>query len=464
MTQIGGFWDGTTTGQATLAPYDALEFNKFFSKTIASHGAGFVIPGYTAGDLKVAAQSPASAIVEVSSGAAYVKGFHFESDATETFTIAANASGNPRIDRIVLRADWATKTIALAMIAGTPAATPTPAALTQTEGTTWEVSLAYIWVANGFATIANDEIHDERTFATTFMGVLASEFNTRIVNSEFMAYSNLQAAPPTLAPEGWAIFGTIPTIVSATRPAQMSRGRYLQMTAGGANRGLQQTIPVTPSTPYAFKALMNVTGGDVGAINITTNSGAPVGLTRTIRRTGLDLEETLYYTTEADATTLTIAAYCVNNTDVVKLGQVLAVKGYYPGPFREVSETIYFVGGLTDASWLITAKSSGTTTITLSASFGSFILPGTKAVALRMIGNDSGSAAAVDATMITGVVGGGVVSAIGPSLQLAGLPNDKRHDAWGWIVLNASLQFNIQIIATGALTYDATVYVAGIQT
>ena len=102
--------------------------------------------------------------VDVASLQAWVNGHFFESDATENLTIADNASGNPRIDRIVVRADFTANTITLAVLQGTPAATPVAPALTQSSST-WELSLAQVAVANGFASVADANITDERQYA-----------------------------------------------------------------------------------------------------------------------------------------------------------------------------------------------------------------------------------------------------------------------------------------------------------
>lgn len=467
MTQTSFPWASTITGDASVAPYDHLEFSRFFGKLIASDAAGFVVPQY-ANNLTVQASSPAAASVDVATGAAYIKGFFYENDALTTLAIAANASGNPRIDRIILRIDFAAQTVRLVVLQGTAAATPALPALTQIYGTTWEISLAYVWVANGFATIGNAEIHDERLFTQTAGGLAVSDLSggNLIFNSEFMGYGDLISAPPTTAPEGWTVFGTIPTIVSATKPTAQPRGRALQMTAGGANRGIAQTFNVPASRMVALKFIMNVTAGDVGEIVVTTNSGAPQTITRTMRRTGSFIEETIYYLTESDATTMTIREYCVNNTDVVQIGQSLAAVGFWPGLFREIHEIIFFdVKGYTDASWSLTAKSTGNTTITLSASFGGLTLPGTRAVLLSMTARDSGSAAAGDSTNY--LYAAPVNYAFGFNylgILLAGETNDRTRQISGFIELNASLQFLLSVAATGALTLDANVFVIGVQT
>ena len=78
--------------------------------------------------------------------------------------IAANGSGNPRKDRVVLRADFVNKQIVLDVLTGTPAVSPTVPALTQTTAL-WEISLATIAVASGAGSIVTANITDERLWA-----------------------------------------------------------------------------------------------------------------------------------------------------------------------------------------------------------------------------------------------------------------------------------------------------------
>jgi hypothetical protein len=77
-----------------------------------------------------------------------------------TVAIAANASGQPRIDLAVLRLDRSTWTVTFQIIQGTPAASPAVPSYTQTDSTTgvWEIPLARIAVANGASTIAAGDV------------------------------------------------------------------------------------------------------------------------------------------------------------------------------------------------------------------------------------------------------------------------------------------------------------------
>lgn len=162
MTEISRFWNGTTVGDS--GAYSDSDFQEFL-RAVIGYGAEransgvLLMSGTEPNDgLKVTANSPATASVNVLRGAALVQGIAYLSDATEIFTPAANASGNPRIDTIVVQADYALQTVRLALLQGTPAASPVATTLTQSAGVMWEIPIADILLASGFTTIAQTVI------------------------------------------------------------------------------------------------------------------------------------------------------------------------------------------------------------------------------------------------------------------------------------------------------------------
>lgn len=172
MTEVSRFWTGTTPGDA--GPYSADQFSHVLELLLhaSDDKSGVIIDSdpSVAFSLRVRATSPASTNVEVTAGAALVDGTFYENTATLTFAIAANASGNARIDTIVLQKDWATQTVRAVVKQGTPAASPVPATLTLSSGVMWEIPLADIAVANGFSSIANTDITHRNTFANMSPG------------------------------------------------------------------------------------------------------------------------------------------------------------------------------------------------------------------------------------------------------------------------------------------------------
>lgn len=161
MTQRSIPWNGTTVGDS--GPYADSDWQLLWQNIIGWGGqranVGPLLGSGTQPNdgLKVQAQSPLAAAVDVLAGAAMAHGIFYLSDATEALTVGANSSGNPRIDTVILRVDYTAQEVRLALLAGTAAATPAPPTLTQSS-VLWEIPLADIAVANGFTTIANSVI------------------------------------------------------------------------------------------------------------------------------------------------------------------------------------------------------------------------------------------------------------------------------------------------------------------
>lgn len=103
--------------------------------------------------------APASTQVQVNIGNAYVKGYWYQTDAIVNVQIAPNtdASGDDRIDLIVLRLDITNQDVRIEILEGTVAPVPVAPSVTQ-NATIWEVPIAEIAVANGFTSIVDADI------------------------------------------------------------------------------------------------------------------------------------------------------------------------------------------------------------------------------------------------------------------------------------------------------------------
>ena len=165
MTESSRFWTGTTTGDA--GPYSAAQFADFarFIAGYGGEGAAAYHDGILLGSgdgnfapLWVMQDSPASANVRLAIGRAAVLGYEYINDAIKLFAVAANSSGQPRIDTLVLRVDFVAQTVRAVLKQGTPAGSPTRPALTQSAGVTWEIPLADVAVANAFVSIVDANI------------------------------------------------------------------------------------------------------------------------------------------------------------------------------------------------------------------------------------------------------------------------------------------------------------------
>lgn len=177
MAQTSRPWQSTSPGDA--GPYSSSQWQDIYKYLLHAlrPNSGAIIDSGTAPNtgLQVQATNPVSAAVDVLAGAALVEGVYYANDATVTLSIAANASGNPRIDTVVLRKDYTAQTVRLAVLTGTPAGSPTPPSLTQSDGTLWEIPLADIAVASGFASIANSNITPRHEWANAADGVYLSD-------------------------------------------------------------------------------------------------------------------------------------------------------------------------------------------------------------------------------------------------------------------------------------------------
>lgn len=175
MTEISAPWDGVSLGDAANAPYSAAEWARIWRETFRASKAdsGPLLGSGTSPDpgLTVQATTPASANVQVLPGSALVRGTWYANDANVTLPIAANASGNPRIDTVVLQKNVFTQTVRLVVLQGLTAVTPVPLPLTQLDVSVWEIPLADIAVASGFATITNANITPRRHWANLADGV-----------------------------------------------------------------------------------------------------------------------------------------------------------------------------------------------------------------------------------------------------------------------------------------------------
>lgn len=109
--------------------------------------------------------------VDVAMGAANVgdgeNNCFYSNSATKNLEIAANSSGNPRIDTIAVDFDETqadgSDTVQAVVVQGTPAGSPSPPSLTQTA-TRYQMPIAHVAVADGFTSITDSEITDRRQF------------------------------------------------------------------------------------------------------------------------------------------------------------------------------------------------------------------------------------------------------------------------------------------------------------
>jgi len=142
-------WTGTTTGDATQAPFSdddwALVWKLLFG------GDGVV---YNSQEELTA--SVVSERVRLGAGAALVGGRLYKSDAPLFFTPTAPAAAT-RVDRVVLRADWTARTVRAVLVENTETGTGAPPELVQEDGYQWEIAVCTVAVTTGGAVTVVDE-------------------------------------------------------------------------------------------------------------------------------------------------------------------------------------------------------------------------------------------------------------------------------------------------------------------
>ena len=108
--------------------------------------------------------------VKVSSGRALVRGHYYDSTTQETLAIAASDPSLDRLDAVVLRLNPTTNAILLTIITGTPDASPSLPALTQTEGGIYDFLIASVLVPAAAVVISSGDVSDERTMFEPWTG------------------------------------------------------------------------------------------------------------------------------------------------------------------------------------------------------------------------------------------------------------------------------------------------------
>ncbi len=146
-------WSGIVTGDA--GPYSDDQWTDVWKTTVAPVIASAGVFVDQLNDLALGGL-PASPVT-IDTGRALVNGIWYESDASVSVAIPTPGA-NPRVDRIVLRADWVLQTVRITRIAGAEAASPVPPAIVQIDGTTWDLPLHQVNITvGGVITVHSDD-------------------------------------------------------------------------------------------------------------------------------------------------------------------------------------------------------------------------------------------------------------------------------------------------------------------
>jgi LEA14-like dessication related protein len=196
MAEISRFWTTNGTGDGTSGGYTAANFAEYMGNVAVTSAASEGVLFGVLNNLAVTTTG-VTRQVSVNSGAAIADAKFYKSDAAELFTLDSTASN--RADRLVLRVSYAAQTVRLALVKGTDGSA-TPPALTQSAGTTWEISIATIAVNS--ANVLT--ITDTRTYCKSPLAY--GWFNTALTLNSTLTVSSNATVTGNLAVNGTASF------------------------------------------------------------------------------------------------------------------------------------------------------------------------------------------------------------------------------------------------------------------
>jgi hypothetical protein len=122
--------------------------------------------------------------VKVKTGQVLIRGHYYENTTEVTLTIAVADPSLPRIDRVVLRLDPSANTVALAVLTGTPNASPSAPALTQSESAVYELPLATVAVSAAAVVISAGNVTSERLIFTSWSAATQASIDTAIAGKQ----------------------------------------------------------------------------------------------------------------------------------------------------------------------------------------------------------------------------------------------------------------------------------------
>ena len=240
MAEWSGWWTTDDTGDGAAAGYTQAQLSNIAKVLAACSGFEGVAPGLLN---QLACTANGANTVAVNTGGGMVDGKPYHNSASVDVNIpSATGGGNTRIDRIVLRAGWAAQTVRITRIAGTDAASPTAPALTQTSGTTYDISLCTVLVDEAGAVT----VTDARTMAGPFwrrQGGSATIWSTLGATAYTVGGFRIQAGVVVTNSSG---------VATVTFPIAFSYAPIVLVTANDS----LSTAAVTPITAAGFVVTM----------------------------------------------------------------------------------------------------------------------------------------------------------------------------------------------------------------
>jgi len=143
MAEKSLMWTTGSTGDGAT-PYTQAEVFRWLRQWLLGDNTTEGVHKTYQNELEVTGTSTP---IQIDTGAASVYGIPYWNTSAVNKTIATPSAAT-RYDRVVLQAGWAAQTVRIAVLTGTEGL-GTPPAVTQSDGVTWEISLATLQVTTG---------------------------------------------------------------------------------------------------------------------------------------------------------------------------------------------------------------------------------------------------------------------------------------------------------------------------
>lgn len=153
MAESSRFWTTNATGDGPVGGYTQQQFYDFMRKVFITDQEQ--TRGVVLGEQGALACTGTASPIAVAAGSAIVYGFFYENTASVNLTVTTPTVGTTG-GRVILRAGWTAQTVRLVAVRNTDGQIAIPA-LTQSAGSTWEISLATFTITTGGVIALTDD-------------------------------------------------------------------------------------------------------------------------------------------------------------------------------------------------------------------------------------------------------------------------------------------------------------------
>lgn len=280
MTERSRLWDGTTTGDASEAPYD---FGTELSQVLSALGGADPVTTYRGGVfrdvLNKYAGTPGTDTITIDTGRGLVYGSWHEADAAVAVAVTRPAASD-RYDYITLRKSWSAQTVRITRVAGVEGGGAGSPTLVNTAGTTWDVPLYLIKItAAGAVSI----ITDMRTFIP-WHGNQGAESGTKHAYSQISGTPSIAGTVTSVVPGAAGTAGASGALSDGAHQHPLAAALLVVKTASEGyasavmHSDAQLTVALEASSKYWFQATI-LLSSSFALTNIGVGLILPAGAT-----------------------------------------------------------------------------------------------------------------------------------------------------------------------------------------